>query len=356
MKHVGVDHIDSQYFVLPKSANDALFKLSGWRQNHKQMFEMFEETAIMVRKPFHDLLNYLSRTDFERPVNRYVLYGEFGNGKTFTLNHFLYHCFLNRFLIVHCSSPYEWVFTPQETAQSEWKSGRIDTPVEATIALKTFKDQNAALLSELDLRTSKKYTWSLRETTEEGEPLLNLIDYGLNRMKKASDCYAVLLKEIKHWANEGKIKVSVIGDVVNVLYLGESKVLNPDKTTAEMDNITIARAFTKMLRNDWKNGLVVVAVDSSDSFRDKVGRLTGERFGPDLPKYLLTEKGFQDLDPFIPIKVDKYTENEFENCLDYYIRKNYVNHPAAKTEMGRKEIKFMSAYNPLEVYKFCWLL
>ncbi|RWS22940.1 28S ribosomal protein S29-like protein [Leptotrombidium deliense] len=341
--------MDQQYFILPKEANDTLFRLNGWREMHKNMFNLLDERAIMVRQPFKDLVQYFNRTDFSRPVN----HGNFGNGKTFTMNHFIYFCYLNDMMILHCPAPYEWIYYPQETSISEYNNMRIDTPVESTIALKAFKDMNAKLLEKLDLRTTQKYTWSVRESTEQGEPLKSVIDYGLNRMKKASDCFAVVLKEIKKAADDGKFKLLVACDVVNILYYEFSKVRYPNKHFVEVENVTIARAMLKMLKNDWKNGLVVTAVDSKDALRDKVNRLTGESFGNDLPKELLGVNvgysvGFQALDPFIPIKVDQYSDSEIENCIDYYERKKFITHPSTKTEEGRNEIKFMSAYNPFE--------
>lgn len=67
---------------------------------------------------------------------------------------------------------------------------------------------------------------------------------------------------------------------------------------------------------------------------------------------LFFQQGFQDFDPFIPVKVDHYTDKEFYSCLSYYLDRNWLQRPEAKTDEGWEEIKFLSAMNPHEVQKF----
>ena len=77
----------------------------------------------------------------------------------------------------------------------------MDTPIDATLFLKRFSIQNNNLLKKLDvfynfvfyfdavqfkllifkLKTTKKYNWSNRESSKEGTPLLELIDYVKNK-------------------------------------------------------------------------------------------------------------------------------------------------------------------------------
>lgn len=97
---------------------------------------------------------------------------------------------------------------------------------------------------------SKKYTWSLRETTEQGEPLVNVIDHGISRMKHASDCYAVLLKELKIAANNNLFRIMVLANDVNLFYT-KPLVKHPDGRVASIEEMTLARAFLKLLKNDW---------------------------------------------------------------------------------------------------------
>lgn len=72
-----------------------------------------------------------------------------------------------------------------------------------------------------------------------------------------------------------------------------------------------------------------------------------------LPKNLLTYEGFNDFDPFLPIRVDKMSEKEAESMLDYLEGCNFLCRPESLTEEGRSELKFMSAYNPGEMVTLC---
>jgi len=100
------------------------------------------------------------------------------------------------------------------------------------------------------LRTTDKYTWSIREVTEKGDPLINVVDHGIGRMKHSSDCYAVLLKELKLLANKGACKLMVLCDSVNVLY-GKPKVKHPDGRVISVEEITLSRAFMKLFQHNW---------------------------------------------------------------------------------------------------------
>lgn len=61
-------------------------------------------------------------------------------------------------------------------------------------------------------------------------------------------------------------------------------------------------------------------------------------------------------DPFIPIRVPKYSEKEMENVLDYYCEKKLLAREQSLTAGGRQEIKFLSAYYPKEVYNLSTIL
>lgn len=100
------------------------------------------------------------------------------------------------------------------------------------------------------LTVSKKYIWSMRESTEKGEPLVNVIDHGLSRMKHASDCYAVLLKELKIAANSGQLRLMVLVNDVNIFY-GKPKVKHPDGQVASVEDLTLVRALMKFFKTDW---------------------------------------------------------------------------------------------------------
>lgn len=61
------------FYVVPKEEATKLYSLGGWDKEQHLMFKTFREEAIMIRKPSMEIINYLNKTDFQRPPNRYVL-------------------------------------------------------------------------------------------------------------------------------------------------------------------------------------------------------------------------------------------------------------------------------------------
>jgi len=86
--------------------------------------------------------------------------------------------------------------------------------------------------------------------TEQGAPLTDVIDHGTSRMKHASDCVAVLLKELKKLSNDGACRVLFTCDIANTFY-GRTLLRHADTRPANVDDLTIARAFKKLFVNDW---------------------------------------------------------------------------------------------------------
>ena len=120
-----------------------------------------------------------------------------------------HHCFI--------TAP-NWFRKSKEVVPSTTRPDKFDSPVESVEWLKHFLSQNGSLLQQLNvimlsifhfllwltehlkssqLKTTETYTWSKREVTEEGSSWNTLLDLGLTRGKYATDCVAVLLKEIK---------------------------------------------------------------------------------------------------------------------------------------------------------------
>lgn len=300
-----------------------------------------------------------------------ILDGPIGSGKTFTLNHILHYGFNEKFVLLHCPRPSDWINFPQEQTVSLSNSRRIDTSLDAAFWLQLFKTQNFSLLEELQLTCLNKYTWSQREITNPGDTLISIVDHGINRIKHASDCLAVLLKELQLHSAKGNCRLLVVVDKVNAFY-EPSRLMFPDKTMCFPDDITIVRAFKKLFKKDWKNGALVTAACKKLAVPFRILPLTGiqkkerirdrtyKMWGPfnvnhlsDYPKTLLTDEGFQDFDPFVPIEVGKYTEKELNSCLDYYLDRQWLQRPVSKTEEAREEIKFLSGFNPGQVYHIC---
>lgn len=71
------------------------------------------------------------------------------------------------------------------------------------------------------------------------------------RIKHASDCVAVVLKELEIAANAGKCKILYAVDIANCFYRN-TNVKYPDKVTpVVVDNTTIGRAFKKLFKSNW---------------------------------------------------------------------------------------------------------
>ena len=61
-------------YVLPKEHSDRLFTLNdGFNKEHEDYFAFHGEVAFLIRRPALEIMNLLEKTDFNKPVNRYVL-------------------------------------------------------------------------------------------------------------------------------------------------------------------------------------------------------------------------------------------------------------------------------------------
>ena len=152
----------------------------------------------------------------------------------------------------------------------------------------------------------------MRETTEKGDRLTDVIEHGISRIKHASDCLAVLLKELKEHAKEGGCRVFCAVDLVNAFYR-PTNLRREDLTGIQVDHFTIGRAFKKLFRNDWvcladwrlvpftlasnffrflqTNGAVVVAVGTKPYLRKyKTTDKWIWKGIPSHPKHLLAEE------------------------------------------------------------------
>ncbi|XP_050403055.1 28S ribosomal protein S29, mitochondrial [Patella vulgata] len=304
--------------------------------------KVFAESCIMIRKPALEMIDYIRNSDPNRPVARAIFYGHTGAGKTMSLCHVIHYCSTENWLIVHVPWPAKWNKRNREIAVSPFKEGRIDLPLDAAEWLLHFRTQNIDLLKELTCQFS--YTWSKRESTEPGTPLIDIVDFGLSRNKFASDCVGVLMKEVKKYACDKRVKVLVAIDGVNGLY-SQCALKTEEKENVLIENVSLVRTFRKLLHNDWSNGFVVCTVDINASHYSTRENHT--------PRYLLGKQGFEVMDPFIPVLVPIYTDKEIYSCLCYYSDRNWIQHPNGKTDEGLKEIIFLSNHNPYTLARVC---
>ncbi|KAG8189183.1 hypothetical protein JTE90_013717 [Oedothorax gibbosus] len=335
-----------KFYMIPEDVKSKLFFCGGIPRSLDIQMKSFHETVLMVREPALEVMSYLKKINYSNPAVRFVIYGRHGTGKTTTLAHLLHYGFASRYLLVHLPWVSIWTKRPKEVVASQYNEQRIDLPVESAIWLQHFKQQNSELLQQIDLKTTKSYSWSKREVTEQGEPLINVIEHGIQRVRHASDCVAVLLKEIKIHSASGKFKALVLVDGVNAFWC-KTNVKRPDRSLVPPSEITITRAFMKMLQNDWNNAAVIASVDVLPANRDYT------MLDPYTPRVLLGKEGFELLDPFIPIETEQYTEKEIDSQLDYYCDRLWIQSERGRSEEGRKIIKFLSGYNPYHVMQLC---
>lgn len=335
-KHT-TNHIGRFYTIDPK-LQKSLFHRKTMPKTYLQDAKTFCEISFMIRPPAVEVINYLNNTDFSKPVNRYVFYGGLGNGKSMQLLHLIHYGYVNNFIIVHVPWVPDWFKKPREKSNSFTKEGFIDINIDAAAWLIHFKIQNAELLQKLDLKCSKEYVWSQRETTPAGSTLLELVEHGVNRVKYASDALAVLIEELKNQSTEGKCRTMVAIDGFNAFFHTKTYIKGDNKVLVAPEKITITDPFLSLAKADWCNGVCLFVVDK--------WALTADRMDSDLPKYLLRRKGFEYLDPFIPMHVDTYNDVEFQSMFNYYLDRKWI----LNYEPGmEKQLKFLSNGNGYEL-------
>lgn len=64
-------------------------------------------------------------------------------------------------------------------------------------------------------------------------------------------------------------------------------------------------------------------------------------------------QGWEHTDPFIPVEVRKWDTAELNALLDYLCDRHWLQHPSAKTEEGRAELRTLCAGNAKELLKIC---
>ncbi|XP_066466352.1 small ribosomal subunit protein mS29 [Tiliqua scincoides] len=332
-----VKHTDEQlgqYYSIPLPEVKTVFP-HGLPERFKLQVKTFNEACFMVRQPALELISYLKHTNVAHPAVRYILYGEKSTGKTMALCHAIHYCARQDWLILHIPDAHRLVKNCKELLPSSYRKERFDQPLEASTWLKNFKIANERFLKEI--KTQQKYMWGKRDSTEEGSPLLDVVEQGLTRVKNASDVVGVVWKELKRQCPQGSFRLLVAVDGVNGLW-GQTTLKKEDKSEISPEELTLVHNLRKMLANDWSGGAIVMTLSQ-----------TGALFKPRrayLPHELLGKEGFDALDPFVPIQVLNYTDREFESCYQYYLDRRWLQHEKASTEGGRQELLFLSGSNP----------
>jgi small subunit ribosomal protein S29 len=330
------------YYTIPQAVKKTLFSHGGFPKSFEKQIKTFGEPCLMIREPAIEIINYIKNSDFTKPVNRFVLYGRDGAGKSLALSHILHYGYISEYILVHVPWASNWFKRPKETGNSSSKEGFIDIPLDAAAWLIHFKNQNQNILAKLNLTTSVDYVWSKRETTPAGSTFLELIDHGVNRVKFASDTIAALLSELKKSSTSGKCKTMVAIDGFNAFFHPNTRIFGENKTKIRADQITLTAPFLDITNYNWTNGVVILTVDRI--------AMTEERMESELPRYLLGKQGFEHLDPFVPVRVDNYTDKEYIRCIEYYLNRKWI----LNTKPGfDDELKFLTGKNPFKLMEVC---
>ncbi|KAL9884556.1 mitochondrial ribosomal protein S29 [Glossina fuscipes fuscipes] len=325
---------EGKFYTIPSDVKKQLFSGGGFPKQFENQLKTFTETCLMIRQPALELIQYIHNTDFSKPTTRYVIYGENGVGKSLALAHVLHYGYQNDFVLVHVPWVPNWMKRPKEIANAS-QEGFIDLPFDAAAWLLHFKNHNSKLLGKLDLKTSKDYIWSKRESTPAGSTLLELVEHGIARIKFASGTITNLLAELKLHATASRCKVMVAIDGYNAFFHPETRILTDNKQSVSPDRITLTQPFLNITKYDWINGVCVLVID-------KIGMTEGfmESY---MPRYLLGRTGFEHLDPFVPVRIQNYNDKEFHSCIQYYLDRHWIQ----KTPDGFEEqLKHMSNKNP----------
>jgi len=335
--------------------------------------EVFRESCIMIRNPALEIINCIKETDFEQPVVRYVLHGLEGNGKRLSIAHLKCFAFQENFVVMPFPTLKHWLTKYYEVAPSTYKPGRIDHVVNSNIFLKNFKQINADRLDKCV--THHDYSWSARDKFKAGTSLMEIIDLGCERLNFAADALNVLIKELKLNCNAGNCKLLVTIEGVNTLFT-EYTMIHKLKSSwepgpypedgdwmrnrAKVEECSVLVNILKLLNTDYKNAVLVTTVDRQ---AEVMKRLPATKWythqernmvpntKSHLPFALLGDKGWSTLNPFYPVAVDKYSEDEMDSAVDYYLETGWIR-PECTQHNRRQELHFITARRPEDFFNF----
>ncbi|XP_076031491.1 mitochondrial ribosomal protein S29 [Oratosquilla oratoria] len=334
-----------QWYTLEPEKLKKYFTHGGLPKKFMDMGPIFNETAIMVRKPTLKVIEYTRKADYTLPPIKYILYGPNGAGKSLCIAHLVHYFGDEGWVLIHVPWAPNWSRRFKEITPSTTVPGRYDHTIDAAVWLQHFRSQNLETLKSLQLTTTDTYNWSRREITEKGSSLLDIVEQGISRARFASDCTMALTTELKKCATEGRCKIAVVIDGINSLYCKESRYQREDKVMVPPQDFTLYQAFTQLINTPWKNGCIVGSVDTL--------AVTGKGKESHLPRYLLGKEGWDDLDPFVPVQVENYNDVEMTSAIDYMIDRSWIQNPAGRFEEGRKEIQALCGFNPYKFVELC---
>lgn len=329
------------YYTVPEKIYENYVQ-PGALPGYRRLAKTFQESTIMVRKPALELFDVIDNMNLNHPPLRILLYGKLGSGKSMTLAHVMHRYAEQDWVIVNVPWVGFWVkYTPQrEISMSSYRPGRVDLTAEAVDWLKLFYRQNEKHFA--NLQTTKAYIWTDKERAESGTPLSEIIEFGLNRPKFASDSVGAILRELRLAASAKQIKILVTVDGINGFWR-EARIRVEDKKQIPASHLSLVHNFKKMFSPTWSHGVCIGVLDTKLKPLDERESYT--------PSCLLGKEGFAEMDPFLPILVPEYSNKEAYSCLEYYIERMWIQRPKAWTDEGKQELLALSNQNPAELMK-----
>lgn len=97
--------------------------------------------------------------------------------------------------------------------------------------------------------------------TSQGTPILELIEFGTNRIKYACGVVDALIRELKLASTAGKCKTLVVIDGFNAFTSSHTRIRDDNKAMVLPKQVSLAIPFFDITKSDWCNGAVVMTVD-----------------------------------------------------------------------------------------------
>ncbi|XP_013856281.1 28S ribosomal protein S29, mitochondrial, partial [Austrofundulus limnaeus] len=189
---------------------------------------------------------------------------------------------------------------------------------------------------------------------------------GITRVKSSSDVVGALMKELRLQSGrpDAAFRLAVAVDGVNALW-GRTTLKKENKIPVDPEELTLIYNLRKLMEDKW------VRREEASTAAASKRRIFVYLLSPKTTFYLFyflssahpvkccvicvfpPQRGFDAMDPFIPMLVSNYSEEEFESCYLYYIERNWLQHPQSRTEAGKKELVFLSSRNPTVFDKIC---
>lgn len=347
------------FYTIPKEEFEVFspktIKSKAFQKRCLEEFHAFNESSIMIRQPSLEIINYMKHTDYSLPVQRYLIYGDLGTGKSYALQHVVHYCVKSGWLIVPIFQAWDFMLHRskhrqtqlEEILESQWNKDRFDQPEPAVAWLEVFRHMNKQHLTHI--KTTREYVWSKREKTDAGTPLSTLIDLGIARTRIATDVIGCIMREIRIQGPETMPRTLVAIDNVNALF-AETKLRARLKGKVDADELTLVINLKKLMSNTWTNGAIVCA--TGGSFTTDTSKHALEIRDAENTYKILGHDGFDLLDPHIPVQVENYTLRETLSQLAYYEDRKWLT-DRAMTDEGRQEIIQLACNNPVELVKVC---